>query len=329
MSTRLPAASDLPRPDPYRNPSRTARIGTVESLLPVCPYCGYQRQAGDPAPDWRCPQCERAYNKGAPGPVRSRRRPPGVRPAYFRSQRLLTIVALLAALLAGSGAWNKNRLEPPAKMLAELQRDPLQSPLHRDAFEFAFSGRRYRVAPVAAYELWGLVVSHNNPTGLRDIYHDASSVDTRDLCVVWGDNIQNGAYREASYESGSWTCYFRHDYGVPFRANQLSNNHLITDDPQVRKRLAQIEVGDQIHLQGMLVDYRPADDPRFWRRSSTSRDDTGNTACEVVFLQDLRILRAASPGWRMAYRAGLWILAMLLLLKTGLFAVDILRRRRY
>ena len=29
----------------------------------ICPHCNYSRQAGDSAPDWQCPSCERAYVK--------------------------------------------------------------------------------------------------------------------------------------------------------------------------------------------------------------------------------------------------------------------------
>ncbi len=48
--------------------------------------------------------------------------------------------------------------------------------------------------PVADFELWGLVVSHNNPTAFYDIYHDRNSVDTRDLGVIWGENLRSADF---------------------------------------------------------------------------------------------------------------------------------------
>jgi glutaredoxin len=33
----------------------------------ICPNCNYIRKASDNAPDWQCPSCEIAYNKGVGG----------------------------------------------------------------------------------------------------------------------------------------------------------------------------------------------------------------------------------------------------------------------
>jgi hypothetical protein len=51
--------------------------------------------------------------------------------------------------------------------------------------------------------------------------------------------------------------------------------------------LKRIRVGDVVSLEGMLVE---ADKANGWRwRSSLARDDTGNGACELVYVQSLTI----------------------------------------
>ena len=97
-------------------------------------------------------------------------------------------------------------------------------------------GRTVRVRPVAEYQLWGLVVSHNDIESVADIYHDSSSIDTKDLCVVWGSNLESGELDKVSFESGPWTCYYRYPEGVRFAGSKMSNNHMITDRESLRFR---------------------------------------------------------------------------------------------
>jgi hypothetical protein len=191
-------------------------------------------------------------------------------------------------------SWRKGQLAPPEEMLPALRRAPAQEATARAPFEFPYRGRACRVRPVAEYELWGLVVSHNDIHSVADIYHDRSSVDTKDLCVVWGSNLSRSDYREVKFESGPFTCYFEFDQGVHFEISEASNNHLITDREEVRRSIARIKVGDQIHLRGELVDYQMDDWQDFWRQTSTIRQDSG---CEVIYVETIEVLRRGTPVW--------------------------------
>jgi hypothetical protein len=163
------------------------------------------------------------------------------------------------------------------------------------------------------------VVSHNNIHSMADIYHDSTSVDTKDLCVIWGANLETPDYRRVDYKSGPWTCYFSYPEGVRFRHQAIGNNHLITDNPAIRERLSQIRVGDQVRMAGLLVDYQMEDWRKFWRRSSLRRDDTG---CEVIFLEELQVLRRGTPAWYATYRAGWIALLGLPILYLGLVWIE-------
>jgi len=81
---------------------------------------------------------------------------------------------------------------------------------------------------------------------------------------------------------------------------------MITDSPEVRRAIARVHVGDQIHFKGLLVNYQMDDWEGFWRETSTVRDDSG---CEVVYVEALEILRRGTPGWY-----ALWYLAWVVLL---------------
>jgi hypothetical protein len=211
-------------------------------------------------------------------------------PSRWR-RRIARAFAGALGLLAVSW-WLGRTLPPPARLLPALRREPLQGATQRPPFDFAYKGKRCEVRPVASYELWGLVVSHNDIHSLSDIYHDATSVDTRDLCVLWGANATRDAYRRAKFWSGPFTCYVRTPAGVDVDLRAVGNNHLIADRVEVRRALARVHRVDQVHLRGLLVDYRMEDWGDFWRRTSTVRDDAG---CEVVFLEQLEVLRRHAP----------------------------------
>ncbi len=225
-------------------------------------------------------------------------------PMLRRSSGRLCLAGLLLVVL---GSWRRGRLDPPAAMMAELLQPPQQTATARSPFEFEYRGRACRVRPVASYELWGLVVTHNDIESVADIYHDRSSVDTKDVCVIWGDNLRREDYQRVKFWSGPYTCYFRIPDGARFALDGAGNNHLITDRPEIREAIAGVRIGDQIHLRGLLVDYQMDDWETFWRQTSQARNDSD---CEVVFVESLEVLRRGTPGWYLTARLG-WAAAIL------------------
>jgi hypothetical protein len=235
----------------------------------------------------------------------------GTSDAFTRLRPVLrwTFVAALG-LLALSG-WRKGALVGPRGIRPELLQEPLQLATDRKPFTFDYRGKQCRVQPVATYELWGLVVSHNDIHSVADIYHDTSSVDTKDLCVVWGESLRHTDYLRASYKSGPFTCYVSWRGVLPsLDMANVGNNHMITDSPAVREAIGRVHVGDQVHFKGLLVNYQMEDWESFWRRTSTSRTDSD---CEVVYVEELEILARGTPGWYT-----LWRLATVLLVAAPL-----------
>lgn len=221
---------------------------------------------------------------------------------------------LLAAslFLVGGGLWFRDSLPPPQSILAASLPEPVQVAQPREPFTVDSGGIRYTVAPLHTYELRGLVVSRHdtsvwwNPTH-RSWWKDLLNV--ADLCVVWGDNLRGGVYRELAYTSGSFTCYIAsRDRQTWDRFDQtgLSNNHLLTADPRVAKLLRSIRPGDQIAVRGWLAEYGHDAGMQFRRGTSLRRDDTGNGACETIWVEEARVTQRANKGWRSAVTIG-WI----------------------
>src|SRR5690242_11766881 len=167
--------------------------------------------------------------------------------------RLLQL-ALAVTVLAWVLAWQTTRHLPlPAEIDARLLAEPLQRETTRPNFEFQYRGVGYEVQPVATYDLYGLVVTHNDIHGISDMYHDPDSVDTKDLCVAWGDNLRTDDYRRAHYESTAHWCFAEWPAGTHVDLTKIANNHLVTDRDDLRKALDAVHVGDQVHFAGWLA----------------------------------------------------------------------------
>jgi hypothetical protein len=223
-------------------------------------------------------------------------------------RRLIARALLAAAVVALLAWWASHRLPAPGVIDARLRQEPVQGRTDRAPFDFVYKGKRCLVRPVASYELWGLVVSHNDIHSVSDIYHDATSVDTRDLCVVWGRNVQGDAYRRAKFWSGPFTCYVRTPAGVDLDLHGVGNNHLISDEPRLRDVLGGVHLGDQVHVRGLLVDYQMEDWGDFWRRTSTVRSDSG---CEVIYLEQLEVLRRNAAAAHTLIQGAVTLLVLL------------------
>ena len=66
--------------------------------------------------------------------------------------------------------------------------------------------------------------------------------------------------------------------------------HMIPARKGIERKLKKVREGDIVLIQGYLVD---VDHISGWHwRSSMSRTDTGNGACELVFVESLLILSA-------------------------------------
>jgi hypothetical protein len=227
--------------------------------------------------------------------------------------------ALCAAVLA-VGLYNDSSLPTTDKLQAELAGEPLQQSVVQPAFIRSVGGVVYTIEPSHTYVIQGLVVSKHNADTWWDYVHAAwnDHLNITDLCVVWGNNASSGIYQKLSFSSSQWTCNWEttsHESFQAFDPHQISNNHLLTDDARLAARLRKVRTGDQIRITGHLASYRhQGTGGELLRGTSTVRTDTGNGACETIFVDEVTTLRPASALWRnMAWAAALGLLLIVLL----------------
>jgi hypothetical protein len=199
--------------------------------------------------------------------------------------------------------WNRNDLPGAIDFHPTLRDEPRQRQIDKQPTTVAYAGVSYRVEPVYSYELYGLVVSYRHHDG-EDSMHRWSNdhLNVADVCVVWGETAFKPTLTELDFWNGVFTCNVQTRDSVAwanFKMNQLSNNHLISADPFIRDRVGNVRIGDQIRIKGALARYGAVGGAGL-RGTSTTRDDTGDGACETILVEEFEIVEPGFSRWRTA-----------------------------
>ena len=222
-------------------------------------------------------------------------------------KKIIKITLYISIAVFIIAAFQKDKLPDKQDIFRQLYDEPLQTDTSAQPFQIEEKGIKYNIVPLYNYELYGLVVSYHHSKVFWDNDHRESRdfVNTCDICVIWGRNIETRIYKKMRFSSGCWTCYPNFSAGVKneewskYSPSCLSNNHVLAGNSSINKQIMSVEKGDQIYIKGYLIKYTQADWGAFWRTSSTTRNDNG---CEVIFVTDFKILRKANFFWRYLYR---------------------------
>jgi hypothetical protein len=198
--------------------------------------------------------------------------------------------------------WNRNDLPRNVELLPALAGEPTQESTRKESFEVVYNDVKYLVEPQFEYELYGMVVSYRHHEGDSRMHRRAGDhLNMLDVCVVWGDNAANPLIHKLDFWNGIFTCNVQTrdmEAWESFDMVQLSNNHLISDDEFIRDQVRDINVGDQIRVRGYLSSYGNEGGGK--RGTSTTRLDTGDGACETLYVEQFDIVQPAVSFWRLS-----------------------------
>jgi hypothetical protein len=227
----------------------------------------------------------------------------------IRAVNKIVLVTSTAVLLVSF--WLRNSLPSGSNLLPQLAAEPRQRPSAKPPFNVDYSGVQYAVEPQFEYELTGMVVSYRQHDG-NSRMHRASNdhLNVADLCVVWGSTAASPHLSDINFWNGIFTCNFQTSSRTAWesiRPEQISNNHLLSADDLTRGQVADVKIGDQIRVRGWLASYGSGGNKR---GTSTTRADTGDGACETIFVNDFAIVRPARGPWRVALYVSLAVLVL-------------------
>lgn len=227
-----------------------------------------------------------------------------------RMIRLNGYLLLAALLLTLVGFRYRNQLPSDVKLSGPVAEEPRQTPVQAKPFQVSLEGVDYLVEPSHSYEINGLVVSFNHHDGnssLHRLWND--HLNMLDVCVVWSDTADSGVLDRLKFWNGEFTCNMKTNDAeawAAFNMEQLSNNHLLSGDETIRSAVRNLRVGDQIRIKGWLASYSANGGPK--RGTSTIRTDTGNGACETIYVRDYQLLEQSEGPWRGRMKLGLLLM---------------------
>jgi len=137
-----------------------------------------------------------------------------------------------------------------------------------------------KVTPTATFQLQAKVLG-------KACYNDNSTkYYACDLALGWGDmaNPEFSKHVKISQSTRFW--FYQYSYkdlniASSVIGSQGSNMHIICASEEISKELSKIQKGDNIRLAGYLVNIENGN--QRWR-SSTTRTDSGNGACEIIYV---------------------------------------------
>ncbi len=149
-----------------------------------------------------------------------------------------------------------------------------------------FMHNDYFITPLATFEANARVLSRRNYSWGRE-----SDLSPIDFALGWGRMSDEAVYSQINIRQNHRFYYWRvREFPIPRREIETSsaNMHMVPANRQIERAMQRVRRGDLIHFKGHLIRAESADG---WRWvSSLTRTDTGNGACEIVFVEEFSIV---------------------------------------
>ena len=200
-------------------------------------------------------------------------------------KRWLRLVALLAL------GWHWWPLPAPAVQdpppPVAMPDDDLAAPVQRDLS----NGPRFIIDGIAARALAEYTVSARVLSTERYRLGRTAALAPLDLVLGWGRMSDPAVIDRLDIHQGGRWYFWRYEGAPPLPPDEIvrssANTHLIPASRAVAKALGRATVGQRVTLRGYLVEIAAADG---WHwTSSLRRDDSGDGACELLYVQAVTI----------------------------------------
>ncbi len=139
--------------------------------------------------------------------------------------------------------------------------------------------------PLAEFSMEGRVLSKQ-----RYFFGRESQLAPVDLALGWGPMSNYQVLKNLKISQSDRWCHYSYDEApiVPSEIdNHSANMHLIPANAEIKRKIEKVRRGEIVAFKGALVQ---VSDLKGWNWvSSLSRSDTGDGACEVVWVEDFTI----------------------------------------
>jgi hypothetical protein len=201
-------------------------------------------------------------------------------PEAGEAMRILGAAALIGLVLAYPVLRSPPALQHPPGQIAP--REPLQTMLD-DAAPVQVGPNTLQ--PRARFEIEARVLSRE-----RYWLGERAKLMPVDIAVGWAEMSDTALINRLSISQGHRFYYWSYSGAPPAPPHVIirtsANMHLIPATPAVKDTLLAAREGDVLSLEGDLVDVQGRD----WQtKTSLTREDTGNGACETIYVRSASI----------------------------------------
>lgn len=191
------------------------------------------------------------------------------------------LILIIIALLFSLHYWY-NRPAPygPGVAVPEL---PIQESTDKEPFLF----KDFTFKPLAKFHIRARVLSKEN------YYIDGSSkLSPTDLAMGWGNLSDKTIIDQLDISQRGRFYYWKpkgNGYPIPKKdiIRSSANMHIIPANDIVEDALSDVREGNIVTIEGYLVEISKPDG---WHwKSSTTRNDSGGGACEVIYTEMIKI----------------------------------------
>jgi hypothetical protein len=204
--------------------------------------------------------------------------------------------ALIGLRFYANSLYNKKSYSSAAKKESHasgvtVNKEPVQSPITPiDKQEWEKGS--YRIKSLSCFEMEARVL------GAKFYYDDSfAGVCPVDFALGWGKMSDQRILDKFSITQKDRKAYLEtKDSPIPFEEAtfHIANVHILPANDAINKKLKEVKEGDIVFFKGYLVQVvKNVSDTtvEIWK-SSVSRTDTGDGACEIVWVESLEIKSA-------------------------------------
>lgn len=199
--------------------------------------------------------------------------------------KLFGTLGLLALAIAGYWYLHRAIDYPPGILIAA---EPSQIPLPPDTSPIAYG--TFQLKPLALFSVDARILHRRNYR-----YDAQAALVPVDLAVGWGSMTDQSVLDRLHITQSMRFYWYEYKLPPPIPIPEIvshsSNIHIIPATPAIASRCKSLRVGSLVRLNGDLVE---ASGPGItsWR-SSLSRTDSGNGACELLYLEEIEPITAS------------------------------------
>lgn len=150
------------------------------------------------------------------------------------------------------------------------------------------------IQKLAKYEIKGVVMSLQR--------YSTDPVSKTDIVLGWGPFTLGKNYDKYidmdilndRFSYGTFDLNWANSVGgYEYVRNSYSNNHLIPSNDKIKRLIEKISLHDYLQISGYLVyaTWQTPSGTYFWGPSSMTRNDTGNGACEIILIDNIKWLK--------------------------------------